>query len=289
MLSRIYERGEQERGKAHTDVEGLQRDHLFEEGLGGKRAAAVDRRPDGDHRCDERGGRGARESKAPGRYRNQREDEVLEAVLVLEQEVGHHADARQEHGQLGASPPTQAARAAAYETQEERRDQENPRRVTRPPDGPGRHKVAHRYRSRQGQHRAADGRAYGHSEQGTQNDDCDRIAHPIQLASETGAPQQLARGQWSEGVAARDERGTQWRWAEREVDRECGEGDGRPHPAAEDEERDQGDSGRRPEGGDLAVDQGQVQAEVGREPVGKCDGCETQQVQDGWDPVILSG
>jgi len=84
-------------------------------------------------------------------------------------------------------------------------------------------------------------------------------------------------GEGRQSVAGRDEDGAQRRWADRQVDRECADEHGRPHPPAKNKDRDQGDPGGGPDRGHLTVDEGQTQAEAGREPVSQRDRRQLQQ------------
>src|SRR6266568_5914637 len=86
-------------------------------------------------------------------------------------------------------------------------------------------------------------------------------------------------------ILAGNQRRSDRRGAEGQVDRERSERDGRPHPAAEQQECDECDSGRWPDRGDLTVDEGQIEAQARDGPIGDRDGGDANEVPDGVGPA----
>jgi len=93
-------------------------------------------------------------------------------------------------------------------------------------------------------------------------------AATVELRPEAGLLHEVGRHQRGKRVAGGDARCAENVRPERRIDGKGGGRDRGPHPAAQEQDRHQGDSGRRPHRRDLAVHLRKLQAETGSDEVG---------------------
>jgi hypothetical protein len=126
-------------------------------------------------------------------------------------------------------------------------------------------------RQRAGQHerRGAHGGADQHAGERGEGDQREHVPEPLERGPEPGAGEQQGGADGRERVARGDREDAEDRRAHRDVREERAERDAGPAADAAQEQAGERDAGRRPQRGDLVADDGEPQAYLGGDVVGR--------------------
>ena len=225
-----------------------------------ERPEAVDRPADGDAGHQEVRHRGAGHAEANGRPDQERKDGVFERVVrgaagerAGEYDGAHSQQAGEQSGGLG-HPPFAPQPGPGAQRQQRGRNQQRAGRIAEPPGPPERAELRPRLDPAGAQARDADGGADRRAEQRTEHDEPERMAEPVERMAEPREPaDQVRRDNGLERVARRDAGRDRQRFLRRRVGEERpGEDAGhRPGGMAVEQQRREGETGRRPHQRDL--------------------------------------
>ena len=147
-LAGLDEGDEHEGRQRQADVEGLEGNHLRQEGLTGEGAGAVNGRPDRHRGCDQRGGGCSSLAEAPGRRHDERQHQVYEPQTTQEKQIGHDRGTGEQAAQLRYPAPAETGQGRSWQqAQEKGRHEQHAHRVSRPPHGPGPPEAVARHRT----------------------------------------------------------------------------------------------------------------------------------------------
>lgn len=233
----------------------------------GERAGLLDRGPDG-HPDDEQGGdRGAQLPEAHGAPDEEGEHQVGVLELAPEHEVGHGGKSEEEDAGFRRSAPARPAGPA--EAEEEGGEDQDPRRVPRPPHRPDGGQAIGGDGAGEPKRTRPEAGAHGHGEEGSEKHDGQRVAQAVELPAEARRLKQVGGEQRGEGVSGGDRRRGEERGSDRNVDQKSRQSDCRPHARSKPEKGHEGDPGRRPDGGDDPIDEGELEAQPCGEVIGE--------------------
>ena len=254
-------RAEDEQADRDKGEQRLQNLHL-------RRQVAPERRLAGDDPGDRDRGDGEASRRRPELAKAERrpdeegEDRIRVAPQAAEEDRG--ADARKEREQgegFERSPPFEPGRSRRPD-EENGRDQQVAHGVAEPPEHPRRSVRRRCRRARERKRRDAVRRRHCRAEEAGEDGEREHVAPALERGAEANAAEQVDAGQRLECVTDRDRGSHLDRHAARRVADERAEGDSGPEPRPEEHQRRKGDPGRRPDRGDHAVRDRQLEPQL---------------------------
>src|SRR5439155_6842059 len=115
------------------------------------------------------------------------------------------------------------------------------------------------------------------AEERAEEDEGQSVSETVELGPEARPRQQGCREERCEGVPGSDGGRNERVRPDRDVEEERRHGDRRPDPTTQEQQSDHGDPGRRPDGGDLSLNEGQAEAEASGDVVGASDEHESKR------------